>query len=79
VWQAAIDEPGRCGVEADVVVADVVYAGEGTKESIKLKLAGVDDVEDKIGHAVNGDEEVRRKEGGDVVLNEVVDVFLDTR
>jgi hypothetical protein len=35
--------PGRGGVDADVV-----YADEGTVESVELNSRGVDDVEDKV-------------------------------
>jgi hypothetical protein len=43
--------PARGGVGADVVDADVVYANEDTADSIKLKLEGVDNVEDGIGRS----------------------------
>jgi hypothetical protein len=40
--------PGCGGVDADIVNADVVYAVEGTMESVELKPKEVDDVEDEL-------------------------------
>jgi hypothetical protein len=41
-------EPGRNGVDTDVVDMDVVYADEGTAESVKIKSKGVDDIGDEV-------------------------------